>query len=106
MTWWLGGEVGQVGHLEWLAAEWVVVLAVAAALLVIGAALGAGALGRRALPVSAAVADAESLARMADAVEGELGPVSILVNNAYCMCMLKGLIGVQRFQILPSFVLL
>jgi NAD(P)-dependent dehydrogenase (short-subunit alcohol dehydrogenase family) len=43
---------------------------------------GIRALGRRALPVSAAVEDSESLGRMAATVEEELGPVSILINNA------------------------
>ena len=43
---------------------------------------GIRALGRKALSVSAAIEDAASLAEMVGTVEAELGPVSILVNNA------------------------
>lgn len=41
------------------------------------------ALGRRALPVQCNVADAESCLAMADRVAAELGPIDILVNNAF-----------------------
>lgn len=40
------------------------------------------ALGRRALAVQASVADADADAEMVERVSGELGPISILVNNA------------------------
>jgi 3-oxoacyl-[acyl-carrier protein] reductase len=39
-------------------------------------------LGRRAMTVAAAIEDNDSLAAMAEEVQGELGAVSILVNNA------------------------
>ena len=39
-------------------------------------------LGRKALPVGAAIQDASSLAAMVESVEKALGPVGILVNNA------------------------
>ena len=40
------------------------------------------ALGRRAVPVAAAIQDPGSLANMVELVQKELGPVGILVNNA------------------------
>jgi 3-oxoacyl-[acyl-carrier protein] reductase len=40
------------------------------------------ALGRRAVPVAAAIQDPGSLATMVELVQKELGPVGILVNNA------------------------
>lgn len=40
------------------------------------------ALGRRAIAVQASVADADADAEMVERVSGELGPISILVNNA------------------------
>ncbi len=40
------------------------------------------ALGRRAVPVAAAIQDPGSLASMVELVQKELGPVGILVNNA------------------------
>lgn len=45
MSWWLGGELGPTGTLTWTAPQWLLILAVAGALLVLGASL----IGRRTL---------------------------------------------------------